>query len=407
MRIAFIVNNFPTLSETFILNQITGMMDLGHNVEIFAKLNPGELKYHGDIDKYQILQKVNYFEKIPQGRVKTIIKTFNLLVKYIQKDPILLFKSFIIFKKHRYGDLIGRYYFSLPFLGKQFDIVQCHFCPNGNIGAYLKQSGFNIKVVTMFHGYDIRFIGKKGKDIYNPVIKYGDCFLSISSYNYRNIVDIGIDAEKILHHPVGIDIKKYFMRSEFVSLNEKKKIIFITVARLVEEKGLPYAIEAISEIIDRYPELNIEYRIVGDGPLKKSLNDTVERLQLKNHIKFLGEMVQDDVIRNLMDSDIFLLSSLAEALPVVLMEAQAIGLPVVTTGVGSISEIVIDTVSGFIVPARDIEAMKNKIAYLIDHYEIWQEMGRAGRENVAAKYDINILNKKLDTIYKGLIGSSK
>jgi glycosyltransferase involved in cell wall biosynthesis len=87
--------------------------------------------------------------------------------------------------------------------------------------------------------------------------------------------------------------------------------------------------------------LNIEYRIVGDGPLKKSLNDTVERLQLKNHIKFLGEMAQDDVIRNLMDSDIFLLSSVAEALPVVLMEARS------SSGNDWLKylEIVLDTVS--------------------------------------------------------------
>jgi colanic acid/amylovoran biosynthesis glycosyltransferase len=175
---------------------------------------------------------------------------------------------------------------------------------------------------------------------------------------------------------------------------------------LVEEKALQYAIKAIGKLIEEHPGYNIEYRIIGDGPLKNSLNDIVVRFGLNNHIKFLGAMDQEEVIKNLMDSDIFLLSSVAEALPVVLMEAQAIGLPVVTTGVGSISEIVLDNISGFIVPAGDMEAIKKKIAYLIEHTERWPEMGRAGRANVESKYDVNILNKKLEKIYKGLIESN-
>ena len=406
MNIAVIVSHFPALSESFVLNQITGMLDLGHNVEIFAMVNPKEPTHHGDVDKYNIMEKVNYFEIIPEGRITAILKTLLLFVKYIPKCPIMLIKSLLIFKKHKYGNLIGRYYFCLPFLGKQFDVVQCHFGPNGNIAAYLKHSGFNIKIVTMFHGYDIRLAKKQGKEIYNPLIKYGDCFLSISSYNNKNMLDIGIDAEKIHYHPVGIDVKKYPFNIKTEPLLGKRKIIIITVARLVEEKNLSDAIEAISKIVNKYRDVNIEYRIIGDGPLKNSLNDIVVRLGLINHVKFLGSMNQENVILNLLDSDIFLLSSVAEALPVVLMEAQAVGLPVVTTDVGSISEIVLDKKSGFIVPARDIEAMSNRISYLIEHSEIWHEMGRAGRANVESKYDINILNKKLEKIYQGLIRDS-
>jgi len=60
MKIAFIVNEFPTLSETFILNQITGLLDLGHEVEIFAEFNPGEKKVHSDVEKYRLMERVHY-----------------------------------------------------------------------------------------------------------------------------------------------------------------------------------------------------------------------------------------------------------------------------------------------------------------------------------------------------------
>jgi colanic acid/amylovoran biosynthesis glycosyltransferase len=403
MNIAILVNEFPALSETFILNQITGLLDLGHNVEIFAKFNPNELKNHDDVNKFHLMERVNYYEYIPENKIKNIIKTILLFAKYINKDPILFLKSLYVFNKYNYGTLIGKYYFYLPFLVKQFDIVQCHFGPNGNIGAYLKKSGFKFKLVTMFHGYDIRLAEKNGNDIYRTLIEYGDYFLAISKYNYNKMLDIGIKLEKIQYHPVGIDVEKYSYCEKTQANINSNKIKLITVARLVEEKGLEYAIRAVNNLIKENPNWNIEYGIVGDGPLKGYLTELVKKFELIENIIFLGAMDQENVIKKLMDADIFLLTSVSEALPIVLMEAHAIGLPIVTTEVGSISEIVLENESGFIVPARNIEAIKNKIKYLMEHSEKWPEMGKKGRDNVKSKYDIKILNRKLENIYYKLL----
>lgn len=403
MNIAILVNEFPALSETFILNQITGLLDLGHNVEIFAKYNPNELKNHDDVNKYHLMERVNYYEYIPENKIKNIIKTILLFAKNINKDPILFLKSLYVFNKYNYGNLIGKYYFCLPFLAKQFDIVQCHFGPNGNIGAYLKQSGFKFKLITMFHGYDIRLAEKYGNDIYKLLKEYGDYYLAISKCNFNKMIDIGIKKDKIKYHPVGIDVEKYNYTEKTPNNVIWKKIKLITVARLVEEKGLEYAIKAVNKLNKENPVWNIEYRIVGDGPLKSYLTELVLKFGLSEKVIFLGAMDQADVIRNLMDADIFLLTSISEALPIVLMEAQAIGLPVVTTGVGSISEIVIDNKSGFIVPEKNVDAMANKLKYLLEHSDIWPEMGRVGRENVKSKYDIKMLNRNLEKIYNDIL----
>ena len=86
MKIAFIVSEFPILSETFVLNQITGLLNLGHEVEIFAKKNPKERKVHSDIEKYQLIKRVQYFG-MPRSRIKRIVIAIFLIIRNFYKSP--------------------------------------------------------------------------------------------------------------------------------------------------------------------------------------------------------------------------------------------------------------------------------------------------------------------------------
>lgn len=87
----------------------------------------------------------------------------------------------------------------------------------------------------------------------------------------------------------------------------------------------------------------------------------------------------------------------------VLKEAMAMGLPAISTDHGGIPELVEDGVSGFLVPERDVDALVEKLGYLIEHPEIWTEMGRAGRAYVEAHYDLNKLNDQLVAIYRQVL----
>ena len=136
---------------------------------------------------------------------------------------------------------------------------------------------------------------------------------------------------------------------------------------------------SIDKLLKEQPILHLEYRIVGCGQLEKKLRKQVEELDLVGVVSFLGELEQEEVIREMQKAHIFLLPSVAEALPTVLMEAQAIGLPIIATNVGGVSEAMIDGKSGFLVPERDVDALTEKLKYLIEHPEIWQGMGCAGR----------------------------
>jgi colanic acid/amylovoran biosynthesis glycosyltransferase len=405
MRIAFIVYLFPKISETFILNQIVGLMEQGHEVKIFARYEHKEKNIPSDVEEYDLMNSVQYIPNFTAPR--HIQYPFIIIIYQIKTLCNKIFrylKGNYIKDKNLIVAFVDKIYLWLnPFINNKFDIIYCQFGQNGDLGVAIKRIGIGKKLVIMFHGSDIRMGIEKGGLIYRNIFKYTDCLLSISDYNYSNLIQFGAPPNKILYHPVGIDLKKFPFRS--VSLDERNSdpIIILTVARLVEEKGIKYGIQAIANVKNKIPETDIEYRIVGGGPLENELKELVNDLNMNKHIRFLGPMDQNEVAQQMLSSHIFLLPSIAEALPTVLMEAQATGLPVIAAAVGSVSELVIDMESGFLFPARYIDMMVEKIVFLINHPELWKSMGIVGRRHIKENYDINILNKKLCILFQNIL----
>ena len=134
-------------------------------------------------------------------------------------------------------------------------------------------------------------------------------------------------------------------------------LTLLTVARLVEEKALHYAIRAVAKLVDNHPEISLRYHIVGDGYLENQLKCLVKELKLENSVFLLGGMCQKEIIQKMAEADLFILPSQEETLGAVLLEAQAMELPVIGTAVGGISEAMQDGSSGFLVPAGDVDAI--------------------------------------------------
>jgi len=147
----------------------------------------------------------------------------------------------------------------------------------------------------------------------------------------------------------------------------------------------------------------LEYNIVGEGYLKEDLKGLINDLNLNKIVRLLGPKTQDVVADMLKQSDIFLLPSRVEATPVVLMEAQAVGLPVIATDVASVKEVIVDNKSGYCVPSMDIDALAEKLNYLIACPEKWFEMGKIGRKHIEDNFDVNKLNDRLLNIFSQLI----
>ena len=175
------------------------------------------------------------------------------------------------------------------------------------------------------------------------------------------------------------------------------------MARLHTEKGIEHGLRAVADLIARRPRVQVCYRIVGDGEEHERLVATAEALGLGRTVTFLGALPTPDVIAWMHASQIFMLPSLAEGTPTVLLEAQATGLPVLATDVGGVRDIV-PSGAGFVVPAADPAALADKLALLVDHPERWPAMGRVGRRFVEEQHDIVDLDARLAALFEQLVG---
>lgn len=409
MKIAFIVGEFPKLSETFILNQITGLIDMGQDVEIYAQFYPNEKKVHLDIEKYHLMKRVHYFN-MPSNKIKRILKAIYLIIKNFHKAPLKILKSLNVFIYGKAALSLKLLYLLIPFLDKKYEIIHCHFGHNGILGAYLKEIGICSKIITTFHGYDMSaFISNDRVNVYKNLFKNGDLFLPISDYWKQRLIKLNCEEKKIGVHHMGINLEKFKFSERGKRSGEPIKIL--TIGRLIEKKGHKYIIKAIAEIIKKYR--NIEYIIAGDGPLEIKLRNLATELGIKSHIKFLGEVEQSEVLKLYQQTHIFVLPSVTanngdqEGIPVVLMEAQASGLPIISTFHTGIPEVVVDGKSGFLVPERDVNALAKKLEYLIEHPELWSDMGRYGRKIIGECYNVKKLNQELIKIYNSLLSDDE
>lgn len=162
-----------------------------------------------------------------------------------------------------------------------------------------------------------------------------------------------------------------------------KRILF--VGRLAQVKGVPLLLEALASLQKRHPDAYLT--LVGDGPDRPALEALSERLGVTDMVKFAGYADEAGVAEHLANSDLFVLPSFAEGLPVVLMEAMAARLPVIASQVAGVPELIEDGKSGFLVPAGDMETLIARLDALLTDTAQGLAMGEVGRAKVVADFD--------------------
>lgn len=407
MKIAFLVEEFPSLSNTFILNQITGLIDRGHQVDIYTANQINPPKIHPDIEKYKLLNHT-YSAKMPKDLFLRRLKAARLLLANYHKNFIVSLHSLNVFKYRKKASSLRLFYVTIPFLPKQsYDIIHCHFGWSAMDGMILREIGvLQGKLIATFHGVDItQYIHFAGIHAYDSLFASADLLQPISKRWKERLIELGCNEKKIIVHRMGIDCSRFCFHPRQPPADGLVRCV--TVCRLVEKKGLEYGIQAIAKLATINP--NIEYKIIGDGILKEELQQLVRSLDIDNIVKILDPKDQQEIVEILNNSHIFLAPSVTsqkgdqEGIPVVLMEAMASGLPVVSTQHSGIPELVENGVSGFLVPERDVDALAEKLGYLIEHPEIWAKMGKSGRTYVEEHYNIDKLNDRLVEIYQQLL----
>jgi len=406
MKIAFLVDKFPSISQTFVLNQIAGLVDLGHDVIVFAAKSGCEGNHHDSYEKHGLLKKTHYY-RIPKNKIARIVKAMFLIVKDAPKNSVAMLRSLNVFRYGKQALSLNLLFMSVPFLEKgPFDIVHCQFGTLGPFAVWLSQiSQSKCKLVTSIRGYDVTLFMKKHPEAYRALFDKGDLFLPVCEFLKERLVELGCEEKKIVVHYSGIDCSKFNYVQRHRVLGEPVKVL--TIARLVEKKGVAFAIEAVSRLVSEGEQ--IEYTVVGDGMLRESLQQLIEDMRIEGLVRLVGAKTHEEVNELIVQSHVLMAPSLTagsgdqEGIPNVLKEAMASGLPVISTFHGGIPELVTDGVSGLLVPERDAGPLAAALGYLIRHPERCQEMGQAGRRQVEQKFDTKSLSKKLEGLYLELM----
>lgn len=260
-------------------------------------------------------------------------------------------------------------------------------------------------IIYTEHGRD--FSSSSKVKIANRILcRMVDKIVVVAECGKRYLVEHeGVNEKKIIKIYNGIDSKKFGTRQEVtlirreLGITDDQSLIGI-VARLDPIKNHTCLIRAMKIIAAKLSEAVL--LIIGDGALRSELESLTAKLQLQNHIKFLG--ARNNIAELLSVMDVFVLSSLSEGLSLTLIEACAAARPIVATDVGGNAEIVEHESNGLLVPSDQPEVMAKAILEILSHEVKARLMGEMGRKKFQEEFTLNVMVKKYEDLYESCHG---
>lgn len=403
MKIAFFVDRFPLVSETFVLAQVAGMIERGHDVTIFANkvVDPGVR--HPAIDKYDLLDRTIERPFVSRGIASRLKQGIPALVaRMAAGQPGTALGLLNVFRLGRSGlgmNLLIRA--DVHLRDSHFDVLHCQFGQLGIEVAQLRESGaLQGVLVTSFRGTDAMKFATNNPGRFRHLFKAGDQFLAVSAAVRDRLLEIGCPAGKIEIHRSGVDLSVFGYR-EPGQLHSPVRLV--TIGRLSPNKGVEYALEAVYKLLDAGH--SVEYRIVGAGPSRESLAESVHRLNVDSAVRFEGAVGSDKIVEILADADILVTPSITgphgeqEGLPNALKEAMASGVPVIGTSIGGIPELIEHGVNGFLVPERNADRIAECVRTIIEDRDKMPGILTRARKSIESQFDLQRLNTDLEQAY--------
>jgi colanic acid/amylovoran biosynthesis glycosyltransferase len=393
-RICIIAGSFPARSETFVREHVLGLARRGWKVHVIAgdigaEINEEELC---EIDAAGVQR--HYIDFFSGTRWCKLYKQLAQCVK----NPLL-------FKYYK-----GQEVWSRPEILWSAQVAKLinHLNPAvlhihyGAIAGPLSFFKLPQKIITTWHGYDANIKPKLlGSNMYHSLFEKEGMHTVGSEFMVKRLEFLGCSVNNIKKIPMGIDVRSF----PFVDRSSREINILqvVSVGRLDEMKGHRYLIQAIGLL--RSWSVPINLRIIGEGPLRSKLEKQIKKENLESMVTLLGAQSSDDVYKELARADVFALAGVVagngrvETQGVVIIEAQATGLPVIVTDVGGVSESLQARETGQLVSSRDVEGFARAIqVYAIDKNKRIKH-GQAGSQFVRERFLIEAMLDQFEEIY--------
>jgi len=403
-RVAYIMSRFPKITETFILYEILALQARGVTVDVHPLLREREavvhpeaarlmdrIRFHPFVSPSIVAANLRWLLRRPRAYLGVL---FEVLLG-TWGSPNFLVGAIGIFPKS------ARFARDMEQAGVGH--VHAHFATHPAVAALIVHRLAGIPFSFTVHGHDLHV----EKRMLKEKIEAARFVVSISEYNRDTMIAAcgeGVRSRiRIVH--CGIDPTVFRARAR--DARPDGPLRMVCVGRFDPVKGHTVLVEACRILAER--GIAFECELVGEGPLRKGVEESIRRAGLADRIRSLGALPRPEVVTLLEEADVFVLPSVRaangerEGIPVSLMEAMATGLPVVSSRLSGIPELVESGVSGLLAEPHDAHGLADALQMLARDPALRARLGRAGREKVLAEFD---LSRNVDALAALLVGDA-
>ena len=402
-KVAYIVSRFPKLTETFVLFEILEMERLGITVEIYPLLRGRERIVHAEAR--ELVRRAHYhpFLSLP---------IISAQWHFIHRRPAAYFRLLAAIVRDTFGSAnfffgaLGIFpkavRFAYEMEADNVTHVHAHFANHPAVAALIIHCLTGIPFSFTARGSDIHVERRMLKQ----KLEAAAFAITVSSYNKELMIDeCGSHIRDKIHVIYGgVDTDRL---SPPLQADADGPFRILCVARFEEVKGHACLVEACRLL--RLRGVSFECHLIGDGPLRQSVERQIAQAGLVDHVKLHGACTHAQVIEQLSQAGVVVLATLPasngkrEGIPNVLKEAMACSLPVVAISISGIPELVDDGRSGFLVPPRDTSALADALERLQSDPALRHQMGRAGRGKVVREFNLRTSTAKRAQLFQSYL----
>lgn len=382
MKIIIIVNDFPSISETFISNKVKFLALRNHSLEVICK-NKNEPLF---ADLFKNINNVNV----------TVFNKKNVL-QFLVFHPTILF-SVIKGKAYFVQQLFSKY--RIEVINKlQPDII--HFEFSGVAIDYLKDlNTIKGKKVVSCRGSAEKvklLVYEDRKEKFRSILQLADAIHCVSADMRETIMPYCNDSKKIFINFPSIDTQ--YFTSKKARITKPSKTV-LSVGRITFQKGYLIGLLTIKKLKEK--GLNFKWIIAGKGPKHEELLFAIHELGLQQNVELLGSQPRSKVKQLMQEADVYFLPSVYEGIANVVLEAMSMQLPVVCTRSGGMEEVIENGVDGFLADINDPELLADYILALCADENLCASLGANARKKIIDRFNIENQINKFEQVYKEL-----
>jgi colanic acid/amylovoran biosynthesis glycosyltransferase len=396
MRLAYLTSQYPAASHTFIRREVEALRELGWQIDTFSVRTPGADEANGEADK---VEAASTFYVLRQP----VLALVGAHLRALFTSPGSYLRTFSLALRHREpgakGLLLAFAHFAESLLlahelkQRQIQHLHNHFANSAATVGLLATRMLGIRWSFTMHGISETdypaglMLGRK--------IEAANLVACVSWFGRGQGMRLVAPQHWDKMHVVRCGLPFHRLPVRKAQFGDAKSLI--CVGRLSPEKGQAGLIRTFADLAARHEGMQL--RLVGDGPERGELERLVEQLRLGERLSFSGRLPEADTLAEIARSDILVLPSFMEGLPIVLMEAMALGVPVVASRVAGIPELVEDGVGGLLFAPSNWGELEACIERLVKDNALYQSVAEHGKKKVAEEFDVRKSAKLLSTLF--------